>query len=221
MSQTKRRLVLGSVLFLAIGAAGCASKSLSEPYPAYYSNWDRVTPDMREELEAARSEMSASNGEKAPILRFARVSGRLAQQEAQTWLGLTSLVVPVGDTNRQARIGRARQRVVESSTHALTLFNEYTYRGGHLELEDQLVTIWLLLLRGDEQEALLLQQELIASPNLPGDIRQRLEQLKWDPALFPDPPTDSLIPSPTAQSEKPQSRPAESAPVNPSRETLP
>lgn len=189
MTRTNHRSFRGGLLAwgltcgVLISSVGCASHSLSEPYPEFYSRWNRVPPELRAELESARSAMSDSNGTSAPVIRFARVAGLLAQEEARSWLDLSALHIPVGDLNRQARLGRARQRVVEASTHALTLFREFEYRGGQLDLNDQLVSLWLLLLRGDEREALLLRQELLASSDLPVEIAQRLSLLEWNPEL--------------------------------------
>lgn len=160
-------------------AGGCASHRPAEMYPAYYERWGDVSPDLRRELDAARAGVVGSHDDPGPILRFARCAGELAVREGRNWLSLADQRSRLGDRIDDVKVSRARQRVVEAATHALTLFREFQYRGGRLDARDELQTVWLLLLRGDDREAYIVVDELVRRSDLPSDVRARLERLEW------------------------------------------
>lgn len=175
-----RRLPLAFALLTLVGVAGgCASHRPAEMYPAYYERWGDVSPDLRRELDAARAGVVGTHDDPGPILRFARCASELAVREGRNWLSLADQRSRLGDRVDDVKVSRARQRVVEAATHALTLFREFQYRGGRLDPRDELQTVWLLLLRGDDREAFVVVDELVRRSDLPPEVRARLERLEW------------------------------------------
>ena len=172
------------IAVLAVLLAGCHG-SAPRPHARYYQSWENIPGELCEQLDSARLAADEHHESVEPLLRYARLSTKLARVAAGSWLKAAGSASDTsGAKTRNTRVDRSRIRLLESCNNSLALYNELRLSGMQLPWQDRVSVAWLLVLSGLDEEAREIIDGTLTDPNIPDetrgdliDLRGRLEKL--------------------------------------------
>lgn len=170
---------LSILAVLVVAAVGCHG-SAPRPHAGYYQSWENIPPQLRDDLDTARRGADDDYDSPEALLRYARVTTKLARVAGENWIQAVAAADEggPGGAAREARADRARIRLLECCNHSLTIYNEVRLTGTRLPWQDRVAMAWLLVLSGLDEEAREIIDGTLADPNIPDTARGDLVNLR-------------------------------------------
>ncbi|MEM7262660.1 MAG: hypothetical protein AAF488_11765 [Planctomycetota bacterium] len=177
--MTRLRTMLVCVGFVALlaTATGCSSATPRPEYTRFYGDWQHLAESERQALDSARVQASAEFESIDHLLGYARVTTRLAREEAHQWFSVHEHTVTDGTIQRH-RAASTRGRLLQSCHHGIALYREVQLEGGTLTIQDQLNLLWLLMFSERPLEAENQLSALERNPHLTDDVAGALARIR-------------------------------------------